>query len=74
MNWTHKLKHCDGGEFFARLGKDSRMYVSDVTHPGGFVECSETSYSCSANTVEEHFSSPYGVWVCNRINQFKGNK
>ena len=74
-DWTHRLTHEDGGTFFARLDiSECRMYVSDVTHESGFVECAECDYYCIADSVEEHFSSPVGVWVCTKLNKFKGNK
>lgn len=74
-DWTHRLTHREGGTFFARLDvEDGRMYVSEVTHDDGFVECSDTDYHCEADSVEEHFSSPEGWWECAKLNKFKGNK
>lgn len=73
-DWTHKLTHKDGGTFFARLDVDgSRMYVSDVLHNGGFVECAADNYRCEASSVWEHFSHP-PYWKCIKLNKFKGNK
>lgn len=46
-DWTHRLTHREGGTFFARLDvEECRMYVSEVTHDDGFVECSDTDYHC----------------------------
>ena len=74
-DWTHRLTHREGGIFFARLDvEECRMYVSEVTHEDGFVECSDTDYYCEADSVEEHFSSPAGWWECAKLNKFKGNK
>lgn len=74
-DWTHKLTHEDGGTLFARLDvNECRMYVSDVTHESGFVECAECDYYCEAGSVEEHFSSHLWVWTCTKLNKFKGNK
>ena len=72
--WTHKLTHKDGGTFFARLDVDeARMYVSDLIHDDGFVECAGDNYCCEASSVWEHFSEP-PHWKCVKLNKFKGNK
>ena len=74
-DWTHRLTHEDGGTFFARLDiSECRMYVSDVTNESGFVKYVECDYCCEAGSVEEHFSYHVGVWVCTKLNKFKGNK
>ena len=73
-DWTHRLTHKDGGTFFARLDiEECRMYVSDVIHDDGFVECAEDNYCCEASSVWEHFSAP-PYWKCVKLNKFKGNK